>query len=202
MQETSSAPKTELYDLTVYTFAYEQLGSKEQAATVLKYVRENLSELHKKYPPDCEDYQLYLCMFTNEVIKRLTKNWAADAVESVSRSYVAQPPEPISFVYEPPDEQPAPPEEEPEEPRRAKKRRRRKKPRQRRKRPKAPPEEQAPVRPREAAPEGFTFFQLLAVLLCAALMLWMLVGLLMALDVIPFYDLGYTWFNQHLLPVF
>ena len=54
----------------------------------------------------------------------------------------------------------------------------------------------------EDEPEGFSFWNILAMSACGLLMLWMLAGLLMALGVIPMLDLGYTWFNSHILSVF
>ena len=40
-------------------------------------------------------------------------------------------------------------------------------------------------------------------LLCIALfLLWTLAGILMQLHILPFYDLGYPWFNDHIYPLF
>lgn len=205
MPEKQTGSPNMPYDLTVYAFAFEKLGSKEQANKVLKYVKSHLAEFQEKYPLGCEDYQLYLCIYTNEIIKRMTKNWAADAADTVVKRYgsvspgaeKSAPRQPVS-VEEPVEYEAAPVvlTTAPESPEPKKKSRKPKKP------PKQAPPEPKPEKPKRDSREGFTFFQLLAVLLCAALMVWMLVGLLMALDVVPFYDLGYTWFNQHLLPVF
>ncbi len=38
--------------------------------------------------------------------------------------------------------------------------------------------------------------------LLSALLLWIIVGILMDLDLLPFVDLGYTWFNQNVFPLF
>lgn len=39
-------------------------------------------------------------------------------------------------------------------------------------------------------------------IIATVVMLWMIFGLLMSLGVFPQFDLGYTWFNEHLLTIF
>ncbi|MCI5801657.1 MAG: hypothetical protein MR014_05675 [Oscillospiraceae bacterium] len=48
---------------------------------------------------------------------------------------------------------------------------------------------------------GF-FFVILFLVLFVLLSLWLLSGLLMSLGVIPFFDLGYLWFNKYLFRLF
>lgn len=48
---------------------------------------------------------------------------------------------------------------------------------------------------------GF-FFVILFLVLFILLSLWLLSGLLMSLGVIPFFDLGYLWFNKYLFRLF
>jgi Mg2+/Co2+ transporter CorC len=45
-------------------------------------------------------------------------------------------------------------------------------------------------------------FSILGLIICVAIMLWMVMGLLMALNVCPEYDLGYQWFNNNVLEIF
>ena len=40
------------------------------------------------------------------------------------------------------------------------------------------------------------------IVLLSALLLWIVAGILMDFQVLPFVDLGYTWFNQNIFPLF
>ena len=58
---------------------------------------------------------------------------------------------------------------------------------------------QAPVRKKN---RGFWVFLLVVLILLAAVLLWGSVGFLMSYGVLPAYDLGYSWFNTQLFPLF
>ena len=217
MAEESKTEKREPFDLTVYTFALEKCGSKEKAREVLRYVKEHKAAFQYRYPPKGENYQLQLCAFTNEVCKQVLKsdedwmweltnkvgdNWPdVNVLFSTEPQFSPKPqPEPEPVIETPaprrtrsasaPEKTARAPEKRSAETRHTE--------RTRRARGAAADPEPAP----EPRPEGMTLLEVLAVLLMGAAMLWMLAGLLMALNVIPNYDLGYTWFNQHVLPLF
>ena len=54
--------------------------------------------------------------------------------------------------------------------------------------------------PRGKRPGAIVAFVLLAVLL--VVFAWLLAGILMDLSVLPFCDLGYSWFNANIFPFF
>lgn len=61
-----------------------------------------------------------------------------------------------------------------------------------------------PVQHSEPKKKGGFFFSLAVILLLAAIVavIWFIIGQLMSMNLIPSYDLGYTWFHTNVFPWF
>ena len=206
----------ERYEKIVLEYTSARLEEPDVQDAV-SFVMRNLDVLQKKYP-DKAEFLPRLCMFTDEVCKRICQEKEerlTSILKNVELHYQSSEktdkkaeaiPAPVNMEPKKPEPKPQPapvscsiPQKAAEQP---------------------APQKQEPPRPMpktyaEQMQEEFKGYvrirkrkkwvsalYIIGITICVAVMLWMVAGLLMSLDVLPEYDLGYQWFNENVLDIF
>lgn len=200
------------YNQTVYTIALKQTGSADEAVLVVKAVFKEMYQTIREKGPYLGDLYAWLDALTDKHLRLMWHRHEQDAL--TQRQAPAAPPPPVPQMQQPvaappPVQQvmsyqqpqqayapgnfipPAPPQPKQYSPEEAKALEQRVDARL------FPEKEEKEKKKEKSSAPSFIALSLFAVLL-----LWILIGLLSTLEILPEWDLGYQWFNETFFRLF